>query len=212
MDKNMKKELEKLKEKISIIKSKKEQFPSEKPIILIDQDDVLAELVIYVVNEFNKTYNTNYTIEDITCWQISKILGENVLDILFNPDIFRKLEPVPYSKVCLELLVESDLFNLQLVSAAKPDVCYNKFLWMQQEFPFFDSFNLNFSSNKYLFNGHVLLDDAPHNLECFKNGEAIVFDRPYNQIENNPQLAGLKRIFNWIEFTNYILDKFYPIN
>lgn len=210
MYKDIKEELKKLKRKIEIIKLNiKNEKNIYKPIILLDQDDVIAELVLYVVEEYNTIYGTTYTINDITIWNISSILGKEVLDIMNNKDIFLKLKPVPFMIECLKLLTESDLFNMQMVSAAEYYVWENKCLWVKKYLPFFDLKNMNCCTNKYLFLGDILLDDAPHNLIKFKNGQPIVFDKPYNQEYNNPDLIGLSRIYDWIEFSNYILNKFY---
>ena len=37
---------------------------ARKPILLVDQDDVLAEYIKGVIVEFNKEYDTDFTIED----------------------------------------------------------------------------------------------------------------------------------------------------
>lgn len=197
-----------LKNKINEIK-RKNLKTSKKPIILLDQDDVLAELVLYVLDVYNEKYNTNHTLSDITNWHIGSILGNKVYEIMFDEKIFLELKEVPLMKDCLKLLVESKLFDFQIVSAARPNTCNNKCIWIEKHLPFFNLENVNFSSNKHLFCGDVLLDDSPTNLQNFTLGEAIIFDKPYNNEKDYPKLKNLKRVYNWLEFSEYILNKFY---
>lgn len=197
-----------LENKINEIKKKNLNI-KEKPIILLDQDDVLAELVLEVLEIYNQKYNTNHTLSDITSWNIGSILGNKVYEIMFDEKVFSQLKEVPLMKECLKLLVESELFNIQIVSAARYNTCCNKYMWIKEHLPFFDLENINFSSNKNLFRGDILFDDSPIHLENFNFGEAIIFDKPYNNEENYPKLKNLKRVYNWLEFSEYILDKFY---
>lgn len=93
-----------LKNKIKEIKKGKFNLIN-KPIILIDQDDVLAELVLYVLDKYNIKHNTNYSISDVTDWNIGSIINENIYEIMFDPKIYLKLEEVPLMKDCLKLLL-----------------------------------------------------------------------------------------------------------
>lgn len=180
------------------------------PTLLLDQDDVLADLVLYLLKEYNEKYKTNYVLEDITTWSIADILGKEINEIMYNPETFLHLEPTKDAVKCLELLVNSGLFNIQIVSAAHPSVWYNKYLWVKKYLPFFNTLNMNASCNKNLFKGDVLFDDAPHNILKFKNGEAVIFDMPYNR--NVEELKNFKRVSGWLSFTEYVLDKFYNLD
>lgn len=50
-----------------------------KPILLVDQDDVLAEYIKGVIVEFNKEYDTDFTIEDCVDWDLVSILVSRFL-------------------------------------------------------------------------------------------------------------------------------------
>ena len=47
-----------------------------KPIIFIDQDDVLAKHNDKVVKKINELKGTNFTLEDLNSWDLISTLGE----------------------------------------------------------------------------------------------------------------------------------------
>lgn len=178
---------------------------NRKPIILLDQDEVLADYITEILSRYNETYNTNFTNEDIVHWKIAEILGEEVNDIMFEPEIFSKLNPVAGAIEGVKGLIESNLFNVYIVSAAHPKVCLNKYQWVKEHMPFFSTDNIMFTSHKELVQGDVLVDDGLHNIEKFKNGEPIIFDQAHNR-----NISSYHRVYDWLDLTKYLLDKFYP--
>lgn len=177
-----------------------------RPILLLDQDDVLADYLSAVVSEYNKTFNTNYSKSDITDWKIADILGEEVYNILFDPTLFLNLEPIQGAITGIKELLSANLFDIYIVTAAHPAVINNKYIWISKNMPFFNKQNIIFTSQKHLVKGDILVDDGLHNIKEFNNGEPIIFTQPHNIKEKK-----YKRVDNWIELIDYLLDKFYPL-
>lgn len=174
-----------------------------KPIIFIDQDDVLAKHNDKVVKKINELKGTNFTLEDLNSWDLISTLGEECKDIMFKPKFFKDLEPMEYMIENLKMLVESDLFDIYIASAAHPQACWYKYDWIKQYIPFMKKDKLIFISHKYLLNGDLLFDDAPHNLLKFK-GNVVCFDKKYNR-----NLTQFDRVKDWNEFSEYLINKFY---
>lgn len=175
----------------------------ERLTLLIDQDDVLADLQGYVLNEYNKLNGTHFTCDDILDWNIGQVVGDDsIYQIMFNPDIYAELPVIKDCKEVLRNLIESGLFNIYIVTAAHPAACYNKYKWVKTHLPFFNYDNIIFTSKKYQVKGDILLDDAPHNLaEMQEKGVAkpVCLDKPYNKQVN------CDRVYNWADFGIYVL-------
>ena len=196
---------EKLINKINYLKENKIQSKlGRKPIIFIDQDDVLAKHNEKVVKEMNRIHGTNFTMADITEWDLISILGEECKDIMFKPEFFEKLEPMENAIENLKVLNESGLFDIYIASAAHPSACHFKYKWFKEHMPFLEKKQLIFISHKFLLNGDLLFDDAPHNITAFKSGEVVIFDKPYNRY-----LTNFDRVKDWNEFSEYLVNKFY---
>ena len=196
---------EKLINKINYLKENKIQSKlGKKPIIFIDQDDVLAKHNEKVVKEMNRIHGTNFTMADITEWDLISILGEECKDIMFKPEFFEKLEPMENAIENLKVLNESGLFDIYIASAAHPSACHFKYKWFKENMPFLEKKQLIFISHKFLLNGDLLFDDAPHNITAFKSGEVVIFDKPYNKY-----LTNFDRVKDWNEFSEYLINKFY---
>lgn len=196
---------EKLINKINYLKENKIQSKlGRKPIIFIDQDDVLAKHNEKVVKEMNRIHGTNFTMADITEWDLISILGEECKDIMFKPEFFEKLEPMENAIENLKVLNESGLFDIYIASAAHPSACHFKYKWFKENMPFLEKKQLIFISHKFLLNGDLLFDDAPHNITAFKSGEVVIFDKPYNKY-----LTNFDRVKDWNEFSEYLINKFY---
>ena len=196
---------EKLINKINYLKENKIKSKlGRKPIIFIDQDDVLAKHNEKVVKEMNRIHGTNFTMADITEWDLISILGEECKDIMFKPEFFEKLEPMENAIENLKVLNESGLFDIYIASAAHPSACHFKYKWFKEHMPFLEKKQLIFISHKFLLNGDLLFDDAPHNITAFKSGEVVIFDKPYNKY-----LTNFDRVKDWNEFSEYLINKFY---
>lgn len=181
---------------------------NQKPVLLVDQDDVLAEYIKTVTHTFNKIHQTNFKPEDCNCWDLENVFGNKVFDIMYEASLFRKLEPVPHALEVFERLYKSNLFEIFIVTAAHPASVEAKYEWIKEHLPFFPLNHIIICSSKYMVKGDFLLDDGMHNINAFGEygGTPIIFNRPHN-IED---LSGYERINNWLEFEKLIIEKCYP--
>lgn len=181
---------------------------ARKPILLVDQDDVLAEYIKGVIVEFNKEYDTDFTIEDCVDWDLVSIFGEQILDAMHRPKLFRELEPVANAIEVFERLYKSNLFEMYIVTAAHPSSVEPKHEWIKEYMPFFPLNHVIVCSKKQMIKGDYLLDDGLHNIKDFAEvgGTPIIFDRPHNRKEG----IDYTRIGNWLEFEEWIMNECYP--
>ncbi|MHC1749185.1 MAG: hypothetical protein AB9856_12845 [Cellulosilyticaceae bacterium] len=180
----------------------------EKPVLLIDQDDVLAEYIKGVTESFNEKYDTKFCPSECTTWDLTSVFGEDITKVMHEPQLFENLEPVPYALEVFERLYRSNLFNMYIVTAANPRSVEAKFTWLKKYLSFFPQEKVIICMNKYMIEGDYLLDDGMHNINDFEKvgKKAIVFERPHNVnlIKNHMSVK------NWLEFERLIINMCYP--
>lgn len=183
-----------------------------RPIILCDQDDVLARYCDRVMEKYNKKYNTNHSVDELDDWDAVNKFGDGIWEIMCNPEIYLELEPILDGINTLKHLVESEMFDVYIVTAAHATGCENKYHWIKKHMDFFDTDKIIFAKNKGLIMGDILIDDAIHNVEAFtknKDRYALLVDMPHNhKFKDN---ENVKRVTEWTSIGEYIINKFYPI-
>lgn len=170
-----------------------------KRTIGIDMDSVLNNLIEHWLSIYNRDFQDTLTPNDITSWDIHKYVkpecGIKIYDYLLQPGFFRNISVQPFAQdVTLWL---SQHYDLYIVSSADWRVCRDKGDWLQQWFPWINSKNYIFCTNKHLVVTDYLIDDYGKNLEGFK-GTPLLFDSHHNQTEDRfPRLKG------WLEVKKY---------
>lgn len=180
---------------------------TNKPVLLIDQDDVLAEYIEGVVEAYNKKYGTNFKPSQCNSWDLVSIFGEEITTVMHEPELFRNLKPVPHAIETFERLYRSNLFEMYIVTAAHPRSVEAKYEWLRKYMPFLPQSNIIVSSAKFMIKGDYLLDDGMHNIKAFAQtgGKPIVFDRPHNMNKGKEFVS----INNWLEFEKIIMEECY---
>ncbi|MFS0781961.1 5' nucleotidase, NT5C type [Bacillus sp. 1P06AnD] len=172
-----------------------------KATIMLDMDDVLAELGTAWIKKYNERYEDTLTTQHMTEWDTSQIVkpecGPKVYDLLKEPGMFRYLQPTPHSQEVVQRLVE-ERYNILIVSDSprghahsdykqNPSFFANpaddKRAWLAEYFPMIPQENIFFGSQKYYVRGDVLVDDKPETHERFTSLglNVILLDQPYNQ-------------------------------
>ncbi|PHV70856.1 hypothetical protein CS063_08820 [Sporanaerobium hydrogeniformans] len=179
-----------------------------KPVLLIDQDDVLAEYIKGVTAAFNRKYNTCFKATECDNWNLHILFGEDIETVMHEPELFRHLEPAPHAREVFERLYFSNLFEMYIVTAANPRAVEAKHEWIKEHLPFFPLNRVIVCSCKYMIKGDYLLDDGMHNIEEFNKtgGMPIVFERPHNLKTDH----GFKKVSDWLAFERFIMEQCYP--
>lgn len=188
---------------MKVFKTKKQV----KPRILFDMDDVLVEYIESVIGDYNKDFDTNYTIKDCTKWELKEVFGDKILDYLNTEGRYRYLDIKKNSDKVIKEIIDTNRYDVFIVTACEPSAYEEKVEWLKEFMPFFDTKRIIPAVEKTAIWGDILVDDKIENLEQFEEliGTGIVFDMPHNQYSNQ-----FKRIYNLEELLP-ILDKmFYP--
>ncbi|GAB2724271.1 5'(3')-deoxyribonucleotidase [Paenibacillus thermoaerophilus] len=174
----------------------------DKPILLLDMDSVIVDLMTEWHRRYNEDYNDNLSVEKLASWEselyVKPECGTKIYDYLDQPGLFANLPPVPGAIECLYRM--RDDYELIIVTSSRTYAYTEKEQWVERHLPFIGKRNLIFAHRKELIRGDLLFDDAPHNLEDFAaTGRlAIAMDYPYNRNVNVP------RVNNWEQFERLV--------
>lgn len=173
-------------------------YRMSKPIILVDCDDVLGDLVSYWIDRYNQDYDDRLTRHHITSWDVSAYVncGKRIYEYLYEPGFFRDIPIVSGAQEVLARL--SNIYRLVAVTSTPYCAVHDRAFWLRKHFPMIKE--LVIAKNKHCVAGNFFIDDAPHNLEGH-SAVKILFDRPHNQEYHNAYRAK-----DWYDVEWFIYD------
>lgn len=186
----------------SIFENKK----TEKPLLLIDLDGVICDLLHGVIAYSRKRFNIKINPAQITTHNLTEctdLTKENIFAMFSDPDFFKNLKPiknvVKSFKRLKDLGYKVNVITDRFWTSADWTISID---WLMKHKIFPDSFNLvrQAERRKYVEIHHtnILVEDNLQTVQNLENLEIKVFlmDRPYNQgvITNNAN-----RVSTWDE-------------
>lgn len=179
------------------------------PIIGVDLDDVLWDLLDAWLQRYNSIVDANVKPDDITSWNIEQYILPNTKEILFyileQKDFWDTVRPMNGAVEALYRLV-NDGYNIYIVTASDYRTIPAKLKCFFRLFPFIRQDQVVVTKEKQLLDLDVMIDDNPENL-CHASYDKLLFDRPSNQWVDKEDL---KRVYTWAEIYQFIKDN-YPI-
>ena len=189
---------------------------NKKPILLIDMDDTLTDLLNPWLDYLNKKYNLNKTDSDVTDWDISiafkKEIENGIMTIediyrpLYDNKLYNRVFPIPYAFENLKKL--NNDYEIFICTATHFNIASYKFNnVLLKYFPFIKSDQIITTTRKDLIRGDILIDDSYKNIISFP-GYRIMLKQPHNKnriinIRNNEKI----RIANdWNEIYYYVKE------
>lgn len=179
--------------------------------LLIDMDNVVADLMTKWLASYNTTYNDCLTREHITTWQIdlhaSKCSAEQFHKFIEDPGFFTDLEVIP-DAIEVTTRLQAKGHKIYFVTATpynSPTGGYDKYNWVEKYFPHIGKERVMQTHHKHMIKGDILFDDGPKNLQDFQ-GIKIAMDFPYNR-----NVAVNYRVKSWLEFEK-IIDQIAGVN
>lgn len=172
--------------------------------ILIDMDDTITNFLEEVINEYNKTYGTSHSIDEVTEWVIPSSFEYGLFSVLELTNILTmitpKLDSIEYINKWIDegydVFIVSDCCN-----------CYqsyrDKLKWLKTYIPKFDLSHFIPCKEKYVIQGDILIDDNLDNLNKWS------LNNPYGHdllmtAQHNKQIQDERRINSFKEADDYI--------
>ncbi len=170
--------------------------------LLIDMDDVMADIFTKLVNTTNERTGTAWKKQEITTPEIHQKFRndyETVREMLWEKGFFADLEVMPDAQEVIEKLHKK--YEIFIVSAALefPNSLTEKLHWLQKHFPYIGWKNTVFCGHKYMIMADYLIDDHEKNLVNF-TGTPLLFTAPHNI-----HIEGYLRMNSWKDVENYLL-------
>ena len=173
----------------------------KKLTIFVDMDGTIERLLEVWIARLNKRHGLNITIDDVTCWDMTRVFSELTPEEVFEPfsddSIWHEIEPMEGAGEVLEEWIKSG-HRVYIVTASQYESLKAKMDGLLFRcFPFIRWENVIIIENKQLLKGDVMIDDGLHNL-IGGDYEKILFDAPYNRTVDD-KLFGLTRVKSWAE-------------
>jgi 5'-nucleotidase len=162
--------------------------------ILCDMDCIVVDLMGPWIERWNARGGRQVKMEEINVWNTASLFGKEFSDVIDEPGFFRHLPALPGALDGLQQLL-ADGHNVVLVSACSERAASDKIAWIKEYAPFMKdrAFISVGKTPKVQVEGHILIDDGPHNLVAYqeKRTEAITLsiEWPYNI--SDPQMDKL---------------------
>ena len=144
----------------------------EKLIVHLDSDGPLTDLSTSWCANYNKKYNDNLPVSAFRDWvDIENLVkpecGEKVFDLMKEPGMFARLQPMPGAVECLKRLNANPKLDCYILTSysGNPEIAHGKLVYFAKHFPFFDPQKIVLCHPKFLAFGHVLVDDSLDNLK-----------------------------------------------
>lgn len=185
--------------------------------ILVDMDGVMADLYDSWLYLIRAELGLDITLEDITHWGApSEFLGEHArraYDLFDRPGFFFHLKPIPGAVDAIRTLKAAGHDVVFVTSCFSGHV--DKRRWLKEHLTSdFDARDIIYTHRKGLIHGDVLIDDAEHNLEDFKQespgGIAICFDAPHNKTYPGIRASDWGDVLRKIEIINVSSKEWKP--
>lgn len=175
------------------------------PIIGVDLDDVLWDLMSTWISRYNDMVDDNLTVEDIKSWDVAQYIKRGTEGILnYIPqqnDFWEDVEPIPDSKEYLQQLIK-DGYLIYVVTASSHTNLKEKMSRFYSLFPFIEEEHVVIIHRKQMMDLDMLIDDKPGNLED-ANYLKVLFDRPHNRSIDENKISAV-RLKTWSEIYKYI--------
>ena len=153
-------------------------------VIACDIDGVLNNLMGVVIDVYNDRYGTDYTLNDITTYNIDNCLEPSVakqIKAIFNePNIWDKVKPIAASQDALQKLINKG-HQVYLVTDHNPDTYGEKVAWVQRFYPFIEPSKIICIKDKWLLRADIMIEDCLQTLLTKPYYHRILVDHPWNR-------------------------------
>lgn len=173
--------------------------------VVTDIDNCCNNLIERLFEMYNERYSTNYTINDLTSYNLSDCFtmqtAQKMQDMFLEKELWDSLKPTEESEWALQAFINNG-YKVYAATGTHHTNFPWKTEWFKKWYPFFNEKNIICIHDKSLLKCDVLIEDCYSNLTksmC----ERILIDRPWNQIDKD-YIYGINRAYNWEEVVRFV--------
>jgi len=164
--------------------------------IALDVDGVLARLHDEWLRRYNRDWDDNLQVEQITEWEIHKLVkpecGTHIYKYLDDTTIYDHVLPEKDAQEVVQRL-RADGHRVVLATTSTPKSMGRKYAWAKHYGLVESTKDYIEVGDKGLLRADVLLDDYIGNLEAFK-GWSVIYNQPWNKINHHTLGINLRAI------------------
>ena len=163
--------------------------------ICCDLDNVLNTLTSTLIEIYNKDYNDNLILDNITEYKIDKFVkqGVKVTDYFKSDELWMRVKPVYQAQEYLKILNQD--YDLRIVSASHLGDMPTKYRWIKVFYPFLSREQIWTVFDKQWIDCDILIDDFQGNL-IGGNYHKILLHYPFNRNIDDKK-ENIFRAYNW---------------
>lgn len=173
---------------------------------MIDLDNTLNNLQETVVGLFNERYNTSYTLDCFTKYNISECLPKEdaikMTNMYDETGIYNYVKPLPGSQESIQKLIRSG-HDVYIITQSEPNIFNEKVEWIKYWFPYIDKSHIICMEHKWLFRCDIMIEDNLNNLLGGHHYDRICFDYMWNR-DIHDEAYIIDRVHNWNEAIDVI--------
>ena len=158
--------------------------------IILDLDEVVADMMTRLIEIHRKQYNSDVTINDFTQWDLPR----DMFEIFHSMNFFGSLKPLPGAIEGVKQLVKWG--HDVIIATNHSDDFYiaaDKILWVQHYLPILST-NMMIGGRKDILQGDIIIDDNPDYLINSLCPIKICVDRPWNRELYEYDYFGMLRV------------------
>ena len=161
--------------------------------IICDMDEVLADMMTPLLEQYNEKYEADIVIDDIVQWE----LPQDMIEVFKFPAFFLNLLPIPGAMDGIAWLVKWGHDVVIATNHSDSDyVAADKVLWVKEWFGSL-SHNMMIGARKDLLQGDMIIDDNPEYLISSPCPIKICMDRPWNRDFSLYNGKVSYRVYHW---------------
>ena len=167
--------------------------------IAVDMDNVLCNLQEVVVNLFNERYDTHYSLNDFTEYDIMNILPTKDAIAMRNMygehGLYNQIKPIYGAQDALQKLINEG-HQVYIVTDAIPETYGEKVEFIHRYFNCIDDAHIVCMKHKHLFKCDVMIEDNLSTLIAKTYYHRICFNYPWNRSKKD-YVYEIYRCYNW---------------
>jgi 5'(3')-deoxyribonucleotidase len=149
--------------------------------IIVDVDDVVADLVTAWLNAYNEDWDDNLNRNDITEWDmipfVKEECGAQIYDYLKEPGLYKNVKPITGAWAGVKTL---QMMGDTILFVTAGSFLGEKQEWLEQLQFMGENTYFIATKNKELIPADIIIDDRVDNL-ISHSAIGILFDRPHNR-------------------------------
>ena len=175
-------------------------------VVLVDMDDTIENLLEAWLDALNERFHRFVTPDDIHSWDMREaypgLSAEQVYAPLLTDELWRNVRP-KWDAVFYMHELQDEGFEIYITTSSNLKTIFTKFeAVLARYFPFIPMDHVIVCSNKQMIRGDIMVDDAPHNLECGAY-EKILMSAPHNK-RYDAEANGMCRVYRWSQVYDQI--------